>query len=106
MIAGGNVGPAGHVIGIDMTDEMLEKARKNADMLGSNHVEFRKGLAESLPVEDASVDLVISNGVLNLVPGTRTSPTGRYSESCGPAVVYILQTLSSKSLLRRRPKQI
>ncbi len=68
LIAAEKVGPAGHVIGIDMTDEMLEKARTNADVLGSDHVEFRKGLAESLPVEDASVGLVISNGVLNLVP--------------------------------------
>ena len=51
-----------------MTDEMLAKARKNAETLGYSHVEYRKGLAEALPVEDASVDLVISNGVINLVP--------------------------------------
>ena len=54
--------------GLDMTDAMLEKARQNAEMLGFHHVEFRKGMAEALPIEDASVDLVISNGVLNLVP--------------------------------------
>lgn len=68
LIAADKVGPAGHVIGVDMTDAMLEKARQNAEMLGFHHVEFRKGLAEALPIEDASVDLVISNGVLNLVP--------------------------------------
>ncbi len=67
-IAAEKVGPAGRVIGIDMTDAMLEKARSNARLLGLSHVEFRNGLAEALPVDDASVDLVISNGVLNLVP--------------------------------------
>jgi ubiquinone/menaquinone biosynthesis C-methylase UbiE len=51
-----------------MTVEMLEKARANADQLGYGHVEFREGLAETLSVDDASVDLVISNGVINLVP--------------------------------------
>jgi SAM-dependent methyltransferase len=68
LIAGGKVGAAGHVIGVDMTVEMLEKARANADQLGYGHVEFREGLAETLSVDDASVDLVISNGVINLVP--------------------------------------
>ena len=67
-IAGVKVGATGHVIGVDMTDKMLDKARTNATRLGYNHIEFRKGLAEALPVEDASADLVISNGVLNLVP--------------------------------------
>ncbi len=68
LIAAEKVGSTGRVIGVDMTDEMLEKARSNAQLLGLRQVEFRKGLAEALPVEDASVDLVISNGVLNLVP--------------------------------------
>lgn len=68
LIAGAKVGPTGHVIGVDMTDEMLNKARSNAGLLGYGHVEFHKGLAEELPVEDGSVDLVISNGVINLVP--------------------------------------
>ena len=68
LIAGAKVGAAGHVIGVDMTVEMLEKARANAKGLGYDHVEFREGLAEALPVDDASVDLVISNGVINLVP--------------------------------------
>lgn len=60
------VGPSGRVIGVDMTDEMLQLARKNAAELGADNVEFRKGAIENLPVEDHSVDLVISNCVINL----------------------------------------
>ncbi len=62
------VGPTGHVIGVDMTDEMLAKARDNAQRAGFANVEFRKGYIEALPVDDASVDVVISNCVINLVP--------------------------------------
>jgi ubiquinone/menaquinone biosynthesis C-methylase UbiE len=62
------VGPTGRVIGVDMTDAMLEKARANARKAGLANVEFRKGEIECLPVEDDSVDVVISNCVLNLVP--------------------------------------
>ncbi len=62
------VGPTGRVIGVDMTDDMLQRARDNAKNLGSTNVEFRKGFIEELPVEDASVDLVISNCVINLSP--------------------------------------
>ena len=60
------VGPTGRVIGVDMTDEMLALARENAKNLGATNVEFRKGTIEQMPVEDASVDLVISNCVVNL----------------------------------------
>lgn len=60
------VGPQGRVIGVDMTDQMLELARKNAAELGAANVEFRKGAIEKLPVDDNSVDLVISNCVINL----------------------------------------
>jgi SAM-dependent methyltransferase len=60
------VGPAGRVIGVDMTDDMLAQARANAEKLGAANVEFRKGFIEQLPVEDNSVDLVISNCVINL----------------------------------------
>ncbi len=60
------VGPTGRVIGVDMTDDMLALARKNAAELGATNVEFRKGQIERLPVEDASVDFVISNCVINL----------------------------------------
>ena len=62
------VGPEGRVIGIDMTDEMLEKARANALAAGVENVEFRKGYIEALPIEDKSVDVIISNCVINLSP--------------------------------------
>lgn len=62
------VGPTGRVIGVDMTDAMLERARANAAKLGLANVEFRKGLIESLPLDDASVDVVLSNCVINLSP--------------------------------------
>ncbi|MGD8698568.1 MAG: methyltransferase domain-containing protein [Gemmatimonadales bacterium] len=68
LIAGRLVGPAGRVMGIDMTPAMLEKARKSARDIGMDHVEFREGYAESLPVEDGWADVVISNGVINLCP--------------------------------------
>jgi SAM-dependent methyltransferase len=66
-----HVGPLGQVTGIDMTPEMLAKARENAAMLGASNVEFREGFAESLPVADESCDVVISNGVFNLCPDKR-----------------------------------
>lgn len=62
------VGETGHVIGVDMTPEMIQRARANARRIGAANVEFRLGEIEHLPVETASVDLVISNCVLNLVP--------------------------------------
>lgn len=68
ILAARQVGPGGRVIGVDMTEAMLEKARRNAALLGLGHVEFRHGLAEALPVADASADVVISNGVINLCP--------------------------------------
>jgi len=67
-LAAARVGPTGHVIGVDMTPEMIEKARANAAAGGDENVEFRLGDIENMPVEDGSVDLVISNCVLNLVP--------------------------------------
>ena len=70
-IAAGQVGDAGYVVGVDMTPEMLKKSRDTADALGFNHVEFREGLAEKLPVEDDWADAVISNGVINLCADKR-----------------------------------
>ncbi len=67
-IAGQAVGPAGKVIGVDMTEAMLDKARNTAQQMGLGQVEFRYGFAEELPVPDASVDVAISNGVINLCP--------------------------------------
>ncbi|MEX1007348.1 MAG: methyltransferase domain-containing protein [Acidimicrobiia bacterium] len=65
------VGPAGQVVGIDMTAEMLDRSRATADALGYVHVEFREGLLEAMPVEDEWADVVISNGVFNLCPDKR-----------------------------------
>ena len=62
------VGKSGRVIAVDMTDAMLERGRENVALTGRTEIEYRKGLAESMPVESASVDLVISNGVINLSP--------------------------------------
>jgi len=67
-LAAREVGPGGRVIGVDMTPEMVERARANARRTGLSHVEFREGRLESLPVADASVDAVTSNCVINLVP--------------------------------------
>ena len=61
-------GPEGHVIGVDMTENMLRKARENSEKLGYLNVEFRLGEIEHLPVKSNSTDVVISNCVLNLVP--------------------------------------
>jgi len=66
-VAASLVGTGGRVVGVDMTPEMLAKARETARRLGLDHVEFREGIAEDLPVDDAWADVVISNGVLNLV---------------------------------------
>lgn len=67
-LAARETGPTGRVIGVDMTPEMLARARRNAERGGYANVEFREGQIESLPVEDASVDVVISNCVVNLSP--------------------------------------
>lgn len=68
MIAAKMVGRAGRVVGVDMTPAMVKKAQRSAEEAGFRNVEFRQGLAESLPVPDGWADLVISNGVLNLFP--------------------------------------
>ncbi|MBL8038011.1 methyltransferase domain-containing protein [Nitrospira sp. CMX1] len=90
------VGPTGRVVGIDMTDTMLEIARKNTAVVASNlgypasNVEFRKGLADAMPVDDGMIDLIISNCVINLAPDKRkvfremyrvAKPGGRFTIS-------------------------
>ena len=65
-LAAKKVGPLGHVIGLDMTPEMLARARANQNILGLTNVEFREGKMEQIPLDDASVDVIISNGVINL----------------------------------------
>jgi SAM-dependent methyltransferase len=66
ILAARRVGPAGKVIGVDITEEMVEKARRNARAVGVANAKFRQGEVDALPVEDSSVDVVISNGVFNL----------------------------------------
>ena len=68
LLAAKKVGRGGKVIGVDMTDAMIEKARENISAAGLTNVEVRKGIIEELPVEDESVDWVISNCVINLSP--------------------------------------
>jgi arsenite methyltransferase len=70
-IAAGQVGASGTVVGVDMTAEMLEKSTETAHALGLDHVEFRPGFAEQLPVEEGWADVVISNGVINLCANKR-----------------------------------
>lgn len=67
-LAARQVGPSGKVIGVDMTPEMLARARTNAERLGLGNVEFRQGLIEALPLADSSVDVILSNCVINLAP--------------------------------------
>lgn len=68
LIAGLKTGPSGQVLGIDMTPAMIEKAEANIKKAGTNHVRIIEGKADNLPLEDASADVVTSNGVFNLVP--------------------------------------
>jgi len=68
LLAARQVGPAGRVIGVDMTPEMIERAQANAQRVNAVNIEFRQGYLEDLPVESGTVDVVISNCVINLSP--------------------------------------
>jgi len=72
-LAAQRVGQSGHVIGVDMTSEMVERARRTAKRCGYSNVEFRMGEIENLPLDDESVDVVISNCVINLSPDKLTT---------------------------------
>jgi arsenite methyltransferase len=68
LLAARRVGPTGKVVGVDLCPQMVEKARRNALLLGVSNVEFVEGGIEKVPLPDGSVDMVISNGVFNLCP--------------------------------------
>ncbi len=68
LIAARQVGPSGRVIAVDMTPAMLDKAAESARQAGLTNIDFRRGLAEALPADDGTIDVVISNGVINLCP--------------------------------------
>lgn len=68
LVAAWMTGPSGRVVGIDMTPEMLARARGSAEAVGAGNIEFREGHAETLAIEDGWADVVISNGVVNLCP--------------------------------------
>ena len=70
-VAARQVGPEGHVVGVDMTEEMLDRARAAAATMSVRQVEFRQGVLEDLPVDDNWADVVISNGVINLCADKR-----------------------------------
>jgi len=72
ILAAQMVGSEGQVIGVDMTPAMLQKARRNGELLGLGHVDLREGFLEELPIADATADVVISNGVINLCPDKAT----------------------------------
>jgi arsenite methyltransferase len=73
LLAAMHVGPHGRAIGVDMTEAMRDRARRGAAASGLSHVEVREGEATALPIDAQSVDVVISNGVLNLVPEKRAA---------------------------------
>lgn len=73
LLAAFHVGPGGRAIGVDMTEAMRDRARRGAAACGLAHVEVREGEAAALPIADSSVDVIISNGVLNLVPDKRAA---------------------------------
>jgi SAM-dependent methyltransferase len=72
VLAAQMVGAEGQVIGVDMTPAMLQKARRSAELLGLGNVDLREGYLEELPIADATADVVISNGVINLCPDKAT----------------------------------
>ena len=71
LLASKKVGPTGKAIGIDMTDEMLDRARRNAEVAGATNAALHKGTIDDVPLADASADCVISNCVINLAPDKR-----------------------------------
>jgi SAM-dependent methyltransferase len=107
-LASKKVGEKGKVIGIDMTEAMLEKARKNAEKHGYKNVEFRLGEIESLPVEDKSIDVIISNCVINLSPDKEKvfKEAKRVLKKNGKMYVSDIVLLKELSAKQRKDKKL
>ena len=97
-IARHETGASGHVVGVDMTPEMITKARANCENLGYKNVEFRQGQMESLPIESNTIDVVISNCVLNLVPDKRLA-FGEIHRVLKPGARYCISDIVSSEPL-------
>lgn len=98
LIAAQLVGPQGKVVGIDMTPEMLSKARNGATAMGVDNVTFRKGYADALPLDDNFADVIISNGVLNLTQDKHKTLKEWYRVLKPGGRVYIGDILISKKM--------
>lgn len=98
-LAAQEVGPDGHVIGVDMTPEMISKARENVAKNDAENVEFRLGEIGHLPVADESVNVVISNCVVSLAPRNNASSTTPIA-CCDPEVALQSPTLSDRTVPR------
>lgn len=103
ILASKRVGPTGKVIGLDMIQEMIDKARENAAKVGATNVEFRLGDADAMPIEDDSVALIISNCVINLAPdkGKVFKEAFRVCKNGGRLMVSDIVTLNMPQPLRQ-----
>jgi len=101
-LAAKKVGESGKVIGVDMTEEMIAKAKENAEKNGYENVEFRLGEIEKLPIEDNSIDVAISNCVINLVPDKKQAFKEIYRVLKNGGKIY----LSDIVLLEKLPDEM
>ena len=97
------VGPQGRVIGVDMTEAMLEKSRGSAAAMGLSQLEFRQGFAEELPVPDGTVDLVISNGGINLCPDKYAVFQDIFRALKPAGCTYLTSWCTSRFLMEPKP---